>query len=96
MSLQNATFTRTARHRAEDDLFHFDRSRAPKPIECSIGLSSAKNLGSILVVSLRPRWLVNQAQTLIRSRCEGCTLSSLSVPSVAGACKERAPLRLAL
>jgi hypothetical protein len=42
MSLQNTTYTGTARHRAKDDLFHYDRSRAPKPTECDTGVSSAK------------------------------------------------------
>jgi hypothetical protein len=31
MSLQNTTYTGAARHRAEVDLFHYDRSRAPNP-----------------------------------------------------------------
>jgi hypothetical protein len=42
MSLQNTIYRETARHRAEDDLFHYDRSRASKPTECDTGLSSAK------------------------------------------------------
>ncbi|MBQ0822216.1 hypothetical protein KBI52_18660 [Microvirga sp. HBU67558] len=71
MSLQNAIYRGTARHRAEDDLFHFDRSWAPKPAECDTGLSSAKGSAQSWVVSLRPRWLVNRAQPLIRPRYEG-------------------------
>jgi hypothetical protein len=71
MSLQNTTYRGTARHRAEDDLFHFDRSWAPKPTECETGLSSAKASARYWVVSLRPRWLVSQAQPLVRTRCEG-------------------------
>jgi hypothetical protein len=71
MNLQNATATGTARHRAEDDLFHYDRSRAPKPTDCETGLSNAKASARSWVVSLRPRWLVNSAQPLVRSRCEG-------------------------
>jgi hypothetical protein len=71
MSLQNTTYRGTARHRAEDDLFHFDRSWAPKPTECETGLSSAKASARYWVVSLRPRWLVKQAQPLVRTRCEG-------------------------
>jgi hypothetical protein len=42
MSLQNTTYRGTARHRAEDDLFHYVRSRTPKPTDCDIGPSSAK------------------------------------------------------
>jgi hypothetical protein len=71
MSLQNTTYTGTARHRAEDDLFHYDRSRAPKPTECDTGVSSAKASTRYWVVSLRPRWLVTQAQPLARPRSEG-------------------------
>jgi hypothetical protein len=71
MSLQNAAFRGTARHRAEDDLFHYDRSRAPKTTDCDTGLASAKASARDWVVSLRPRWLVNQAQPLVRPRCEG-------------------------
>ena len=71
MSLHNTTFRGTARHRAEDDLFHYDRSRAPKPIECDTGLLSAKASARYWVVSLRPRWLVSPAQPLVRPRCEG-------------------------
>jgi hypothetical protein len=70
MSLQNTTYRGTARHRAEDDLFHYDRSRAPKPTDCDIGLSSAKTSARYWVVGMRPRWLVNQAQPLMRPRCE--------------------------
>jgi hypothetical protein len=71
MSLQNTTYPGTARHRAEDDLFHYDRSHAPKPAECVTGLLSGKESARYWVVSLRPRWLVNRAQPLIRPRCEG-------------------------
>jgi hypothetical protein len=31
MTLQNATIAGTVRHRAEDDLFHYDRARLPSP-----------------------------------------------------------------
>ncbi len=70
MNLQNTTYRGTARHRAEDDLFHYDRSRAPKPTECETGLSSAKASARHRVVSMRPRWLVSQSQALIRPRSE--------------------------
>jgi hypothetical protein len=70
MSSQNTTYRGTARHRAEDDLFHYDRSRAPKPTDCDTGLSSVKASARHWVVSMRPRWLVNQAQPLVRPRCE--------------------------
>jgi hypothetical protein len=70
MSLQNTTYTGTARHRAEDDLFHYDRSRAPKATECDTGLFSAKASARHWVVSLRPRWLLNRSQPLIRPRSE--------------------------
>ncbi|MDP8920257.1 MAG: hypothetical protein M3O00_15485 [Pseudomonadota bacterium] len=71
MNLQNTTYRGTARHRAEDDLFHVDRAQAPKPTECDTGLSSAKASARYWVVSMRPRWLVNPAQPLVRPRCEG-------------------------
>jgi hypothetical protein len=70
MSLQSTTDTGTARHRAEDDLFHYDRSRAPKLMDCDTGLSSAKSSARYWVVSMRPRWLLNRAQPLVRSRWE--------------------------
>jgi hypothetical protein len=70
MSPQNTTYRGTARHRAEDDLFHYDRSRAPKPTDCDTGLTSAKASAWHWVVSMRPRWLINQAQPLVRPRCE--------------------------
>jgi hypothetical protein len=71
MRLQNTTYTGTTRHRAGDDLFHYDRSRAPKPTECDSGLFSAKASARYWVISLRPRWLVTQAQPLARPRSEG-------------------------
>ncbi|WP_404289375.1 hypothetical protein ACD578_24690 [Microvirga sp. RSM25] len=70
MSLQNTAFRGTARHRAEDDLFHYDRSRAPKPTEFDMGIFSAKASARYWVVSMRPRWLVNRAQPLARPRSE--------------------------
>jgi hypothetical protein len=71
MNLQNISYRGTARHRAEDDLFHYDRSRAPKPTECETGLSSAKASARHWVVSLRPRWLIASTQPLVWPRCEG-------------------------
>ena len=71
MSLQNTTYTGTARHRAEDDLFHYDRSQAPKPTECDTGLFSTKASGRYWVTAMRPRWLVSLSQPLVRPRCEG-------------------------
>jgi hypothetical protein len=71
MSLQNTTDTGTIRHRAEDDLFHFDRSRASKLTECDSGLFSANASARHWVSSMRPRWLVNSTQPLVRPRCEG-------------------------
>ena len=70
MSSQNIANTGTVRHRAEDDLFHYDRSRAPKLIECETGQSGAKASARFWVVSMRPRWLVSMAQPLIRTRFE--------------------------
>ena len=71
MSLLNPTYRGTACHRAEDDLFHYDRSRASKSADCYTGLSSAKASAWSWVVSLRTRWLVNRAQPLVRPRYEG-------------------------
>lgn len=71
MSLQSTAYTGTARHRAEDDLFHYDRSRASKLTECDTGLSIAKASARHWVVSMRPRWLLNRSQPLIRPRSEG-------------------------
>ncbi|PVE20818.1 hypothetical protein DC522_30165 [Microvirga sp. KLBC 81] len=71
MSQQNTAYTGTIRHRAEDDLFHFDRARAPKPTECDTGQLSAKVSARHWVSSMRPRWLVSPAQPLVRPRCEG-------------------------
>jgi hypothetical protein len=71
MILQNSTNAGTVRHRAEDDLFHYDRSRATKLIECDLGLFSAKVSARSWVISMRPRWLVNLTQPLVRPRSEG-------------------------
>jgi hypothetical protein len=71
MNLQNATQAGTVRHRVEDDLFHFDRARAPKTTECDIGLFRSKASAQNWVRGLRPRWLTNRSQPLVRPRCEG-------------------------
>jgi hypothetical protein len=70
MNLQNTSYTGTTRHRAEDDLFHYDRSRAPKPTELDMGIFSAKASARHWVVSLRPRWLLNRSQPLVCPRSE--------------------------
>lgn len=71
MSLQNTLDAGTVRHRAEDDLFHFDRSRAPKLTDCETGLPGGKASARYWVVSMRPRWLVSSTQPLVRPRHEG-------------------------
>ena len=71
MSLQNATEAGTVRHRAEDDLFHYDRFWAPKAAECDTGLFSGKASARYWVINLRPRWTGNSAQPLVRRRSEG-------------------------
>jgi hypothetical protein len=71
MNLQNATEVGTVRHRAEDDLFHYDRLWASKATECDTGLLSAKASARYWVISMRPRWVGNPAQPLVRRRCEG-------------------------
>ena len=71
MNLQNATDAGTIRHRAEDDLFHYDRLWAPKPTECDTGLFSAKASARYWVISMRPRWIGNRTQPLVRRRSEG-------------------------
>ncbi len=48
MTLQNATIAGTVRHRAEDDLFHYDRARAPKPTECDTGLVGCQSVSTVL------------------------------------------------
>jgi hypothetical protein len=71
MNLQNAAYAGTARHRAEDDLFHFDRSRAPKTTDCDTGLFRAKASARRWVAEMRPRWLVGRSQPLVRPRSDG-------------------------
>ncbi len=71
MTLQNPTNAGTVRHRAEDDLFHYDRARAPKPTECDTGQLGAKASARYWVISMPPRWLLNPAQSLVRPRAEG-------------------------
>lgn len=70
MDIQNATYAGTIRHRAEDDLFHYDRSRAPKTTECHTGLFSSKISAHEWVVAMRPRWLIGKSQPLVRPRGE--------------------------
>jgi len=70
MFQQATTNSGTVRHRAEDDLFHYDRARAPKTTECDTGLSQSKASAREWVVGMRPRWLVTQSQALIRPRSE--------------------------
>jgi hypothetical protein len=55
MTLQNAAHAGTVRHRAEDDLFHYDRARSPKPTECDTGLVNARESARHWVISMRPR-----------------------------------------
>ncbi len=71
MNLENTNHRGSARHHAEDDLFHCDRSRSPKLTECDTGLSSAKASARYWVGSMRPRWLLNRSQPLISPRSEG-------------------------
>ena len=71
MTLQNAANAGTVRHRAEDDLFHYDRARSPKPTECDTSLFNARASARHWVISMRPRWLINPAQPLLRPRSEG-------------------------
>jgi hypothetical protein len=71
MHVQNATHAGTSRHRAEDDLFHFDRARAPKTTECDVGLFGAKASAQHWVLGMRPRWLVSLSQPLLRRRSDG-------------------------
>jgi hypothetical protein len=71
MTLQNAANAGTVRHRAEDDLFHYDRARSPKPTECDTGLFNARESARHWVISMRPRWFINPAQPLVRPRSEG-------------------------
>jgi hypothetical protein len=70
MIQQNTCSSGTSRHRAEDDLFHFDRSRAPKTTECETGLFCAKASARSWITGMRPRWLVSAAQPLVRPRSE--------------------------
>lgn len=71
MHTQTSAATGSARHRAEDDLFHYDRSQAPKMPESAPGLFQTKASARYWVVSMRPRWLVGRSQPLLRPRCEG-------------------------
>jgi hypothetical protein len=70
MSQQTATHSGTVRHRAEDDLFHVDRSRAPRSTECETGLFSSRSCARYWIIGMRPRWLQGRSQPLLRPRCE--------------------------
>ena len=70
MTQQTTDSSGTTRHRAEDDLFHFDRSRAAKTTECDTGLFGAKASARHWMSGLRPRWLEGKSQPLVRSRSE--------------------------
>jgi hypothetical protein len=71
MIQQNATHAGTIRHRAEDDLFHFDRSRTPGGTENDTDLFRSKASARYWVIGMRPRWLLGASQPLVRSRCQG-------------------------
>ena len=71
MSPQTVTHSGTMRHCAEDDLFHFDRSRVPRNSECETGWSGSRICARSWVIGMRPRWLQGQSQPLVRPRCEG-------------------------
>jgi hypothetical protein len=71
MNLQSATYVGTIRHRAEDDLFHFDRAKAPKTTECDVGLFGAKASAQHWVLDMRLRWLVSLSQPLVRPSSDG-------------------------
>jgi hypothetical protein len=68
MHLETSRSTGTDRHRAEDDLFHFDRSNAPRTTDCDFGLVRAKASARAWVIGLRPRWLTGAVQPLVRPR----------------------------
>jgi len=70
MIAQNTAEAGKSLHRAEDDLFHFDRSTAGRTTECDIGLFRSKLSARSWVTGLRPRWLVEASQPLVRPRCE--------------------------
>ena len=70
MNLRNTVDRGTARHRAEDDLFHYDRSRMPGTTECITDLFRSPMSARDWVVGMRPRWLVSASQPLLRPRSD--------------------------
>jgi hypothetical protein len=70
MNQQSAKYTGTVRHRAEDDLFHFDRSVVGRSGECDTGLSVSNASARYWVIGMRPRWLMGASQPLVRPRSE--------------------------
>lgn len=70
MMQQSATNEGSNRHRAEDDLFHFDRAMIPRSTGCDTGLFKAKLSARTWVTGLRPRWLRESPQPLVRPRTE--------------------------
>jgi hypothetical protein len=65
---QNVISSVSKRHRAEDDLFHFDRRITGPESEWDRGLFSAKTSAQRWVRGFRPRWLINGTQPLLRPR----------------------------
>lgn len=71
MRLESSQSTGTVRYRAEDDLFHFDRTNAPRTTDCDFGLFQTKASARTWVVGLRPRWLTGAVQSLVQPRADG-------------------------
>jgi hypothetical protein len=71
MNHQNATHAGTIRHRADDDLFHYDRSITGRTTECDAGLFRSKASVRAWVNGMRPRWLIGSSQSLVRPRSDG-------------------------
>jgi hypothetical protein len=71
MIQHNSTDAGTVRHRAEDDLFHFDRSRMPSGTEADTDLFRSKASARYWVIGMRPRWLLGASQPLVRPRHQG-------------------------
>jgi hypothetical protein len=65
---QNALTYVTTRHHAEDDLFHFDRRTVQRSPEGTSGLFSSKISALCWVRGVRPRWLIEEPQPLLRPR----------------------------
>jgi hypothetical protein len=70
MNQQNPIDAGTVRHRAEDDLFHYDRANLARSIEPDAGPFRAKGSARAWVRGFRPRWLIGAAQPLLRPRTE--------------------------